>query len=274
MTESLLNGVEAEQEEKTIDQIEEEEFNESQKEPEEKEEPTKPEGLDDSLWDDESKSVKQDDLLAAYKKEQDKALGLRRKLSEKGSVKPPKDVSEYELDESLNELLPNESETTSLIKDKALEAGLTTDQFSNFMTKLMPALNEKGLINNEAPLSEEESKAQYEEFKSSELEKLGADGPKILQTLANWGDGLVNTGAISQDELPVYQNMITDAPSIALLMKLRSLTGETHSIPVKTAVTDGLPSRAEIDQIIASPEYDNGDAKAHAKVKAYFEATT
>jgi hypothetical protein len=271
MTESLLDGVEAEQEEKTIDQIEEEEYNKPEEEPEEV---LKPEGLDDSLWDDENKSIKQDDIIEALNKEKEKALGLRRKLSEKGNVKPPKDVAEYELDESLNEILPSDSETTSLIKEKALDAGLTTDQFNNFMTQLMPALNEQGMIQpQEAELSEEEQTAQYEEFKNAELEKLGADGPQVLQTLANWGDSLVNRGVLSQDELPVFQDLAVNAESMVVLSKLRDLTGEI-GIPVKTAVTDGLPSRAEIDNIIASPEYDNGDAKAHAKVKAYFEATT
>lgn len=268
--ESLLEGVEAERkEDRTIDEIEEDEYNESLKEPKE---PVRPEDLDESLWDDEKKEIKQDELLEAYKKEQEKSLGLRRKLSEKGNVKPPKDVNEYQLDESLNEILPSDSETTSLIKDKALEAGLTTDQFNNFMTKLMPALNEKGLIAKNEELSEEDQKAEYEAFKNTELEKLGPDGPKVLQALVNWGDGMVNTGAISQDELPVFQRMVTDAESMSLLMKIRSLTGEI-GIPVRTAVTEGLPSRGEIDNIIASKAYDEGDAKLHKKVKDYFEAT-
>ena len=73
--------------------------------------------------------------------------------------------------------------------------------------------------------------------------------------------------------MPVYENMATDAASMAVLMKIRSLTGES-GIPVKTTVTDGLPSRAEIDNMIASEAYQNGDAKVHKQVKEYFETTT
>lgn len=275
LEESLLAGIEPEQEEKTVDQIEEEEFNKQQEQADNKEESTevsKPEGLDDSFWDEENKSIKQNDLIEAYKKEQEKALGLRRKLSEKGSDKAPKTTDEYVLDESLNELLPNESPTTTLLKEKALEAGLSKDKFNAFLSSVMPALKENGML-ADSPLSEEEQEQQFEEYKQAELKKLGDNGPKILQGLANWGHALVNNGVLSKDELPVYNNLLTNAESIAVISKLRALTGE-QDIPVKTAVQDGLPSREEIDQLIASKEYQEGNADVHKKVKEYFEATT
>ncbi len=274
--ESLIAGIEPEQEEKTVDQVQEEEYNKQQEEQEkpegEKPEGEKPEGLDASLWDDEKKTIKQDDLLEAYKKEQEKALGLRRKLSEKGSDKAPKTVEEYTLDESLNELLPSDSPTTSLLKEKALEAGLSKDKFNAFLSSVMPALKENGMI-ADTPLSEEEQERQFEEYKESELKKLGDNGPKILQGLANWGHALVNNGVLSKDELPVYNNLLTNAESISVIGKLRALTGE-KDIPVKTTVQDGLPSRAEIDQLIASPEYQAGNADVHKKVEDYFKSTS
>ena len=135
----------------------------------------------------------------------------------------------------------------------------------------MPALDAEGVISKpEAEKTPEEKQQEFEEYRDAELAKLGKDGPAILQRLANWGDGMVNRGVISRDEKPVFEAMITDAPSIALLTKIMSLTGES-TIPVKTAVADGLPSRAEIDQLIASPEYENGNADVHRKVKEYFE---
>ena len=273
--ESLIAGIEPEQQEKTVDQIQEEEYNKQQEEIENKtesKEAIKPEGLDDSFWDEENKSIKQNELIEAYKKEQEKALGLRRKLSEKGSDKAPKSIDEYVLDDSLNELLPNESPTTALLKEKALEAGLSKDKFNAFISAVMPALKENGLI-VDGPLNEEERQRQFEEYKESELKKLGDNGPKILQGLANWGHALVNNGVLSKDELPVYNNLLTDAASIAVISKLRALTGE-QDIPVKTAVQDGLPSRAEIDQLIASPEYQAGNADVHKKVEDYFKAVS
>ena len=270
MENSLLNGVEAEQEEKTIDQVQEDEYNAEQKEAEEG--PTRPEYINEEFWKD--GKLQEEDLAKAHKAEQDKALGLRRKLSEKGSVKAPKSVEEYSYDEATNEILPSDSPAATILKEKALESGLSKDQFDSFISKIMPALSENGMLTKaEVDMTDDEKQEQFNTFKDAELSKLGADGPKILQKLANWGDGMVNKGVISPDEKPVFESMITDAPSMVLLTKLMSLTGES-SIPVQTAVAGGLPSRAEIDQIIASPEYDAGNADAHKKVKAYFEATS
>lgn len=266
--ESLLSGVQAEQEEKTVDQIESDN-DKSESEAVEKEN-NRPEGIDESFWDAETNSIKQDELIDAYNQEKEKALGLRRKLSEKGG-KPAKDIEEYSYSEDINTLLPVDSPTTKILKDTALQAGLSKEQFSKFINAVMPALDAEGVISKpEAEKTPEEKQQEFEEYRDAELAKLGKDGPAILQRLANWGDGMVNRGVISRDEKPVFEAMITDAPSIALLTKIMSLTGES-TIPVKTAVADGLPSRAEIDQLIASPEYENGNADVHRKVKEYFE---
>jgi hypothetical protein len=266
--ESLLSGVQAEQEEKTIEQGEAEE---RQTEAEEQKS-ARPDSVDEAFWDPETNSIKQDELLDAYNQEKEKALGLRRKLSEKGG-KPPKDVGEYSYNEDLFELLPADSPTTKILKDTALDAGLSKEQFGKFINAVMPALDAEGVIfKPEAEKTPEEKQQEFEEYRDAELAKLGKDGPGILQRLANWGNGMVNKGVISKDEKPVFEAMITDAPSIALLTKIMSLTGES-TIPVKTAVADGLPSRAEIDQLIASPEYENGNADVHRKVKEYFEKT-
>ena len=218
--ESLLAGIEPEKEEQPIEEVSTQEEETVKTESEKTE---RPEGLDDAFWDADNNKIKIEELHNAYKKAEEKSLGLRRKLSEKCSDKPPKDVNEYVLNESLNELLPADSETTTLLKEKALEAGLSKDKFNDFMSKVMPALQEKGILQQE--LTEEEQKVQYEEFKRNELEKLGKDGPKILQTLVNWGEGLVNNGVLSKDELPIYNNMVNSAESMLVLTKLMNLTG-------------------------------------------------
>lgn len=268
--ESLLNGVEAEQEEKTIDQVQEEKYNKEQEEAENG--PTRPDYIDEAFWKD--GKLQEEDLAKAHKAEQEKALGLRRKLSEKGSVKAPKSVEDYSYSEDINEILPSDSPAAAILKEKALESGLSKDQFDSFISKIMPALSEGGMISKaEVDKTDDEKQEEFNSFKEAELSKLGKDGPKILQKLANWGEGMVNKGVISPDEKPVFESMITDAPSMALLTKIMSLTGEL-SIPVTTAIADGLPSRAEIDQMIASPEYASGNADVHKKVKDYFEAVS
>lgn len=267
--ENLLNGVEPEQEEKSIDEMEQETANE---ETSEQEDAKMPEGLEPELWDEENKSVKQDDLLKAYNSEKEKALGLRRKLSEKGNIKPPKAVEEYTIDESVNELLPSDSPVANILKDKAFKAGMSKDQFDVFVKELMPALDKEGVIQKpEAEMSSEEKEAAFAKRQEEEFSKVGPDAPKVVQKLVNWGNGMVNKGILSKDELSHFNDMAFSGETIVILNKIMGAYTDEPAIPVKTAVKDGLPSRAEIDQIIASPEYEAGDAKLHAQVKNYFE---
>ena len=263
MTEqNLMANVEAEQEEVSIDEQQEQEVSEV----------LKPEGLDDAYWNEENKTLKQDELIKDFQTEQKKALDLRKALSQKSSFKPPKEANEYQFSENLGEILPEDGEASQMLKETALESGLTKDQFNSFVSKLVPNLQEKGLLTFNGPeLSEEEQEAQDAEYRETEIAKLGKDGKAVLQSVVNWGQGMVNKGVLSKDELPVFQNMATDAQSLVVLNKIASLTGEP-SIPVQTAVPDGILSRDEVDEIIRSDAYQNGDASAHQKVKAHFAA--
>ena len=273
MTKSLAEGLQPEQPEQTIDDLQQG-TNPEQAEGEQEEAlTTKPKNLADEFWNEESRQVDQDKLIKAFNEEQKKALGLRQKLSEKGATKPPKTVDEYFIeDEGVKELMPDDSEGLKIIKEKALKAGLSKDQFSNFLTEVMPALKEQGLLVDKGEeLSEEEEEEQHQKFIEAEIAKI-PEGQKVLQKVVNWGAGLHNKGILSKDEMPVFENMVTDANSLVVFSKIMTLTGEP-SIPVKTAVPDGLPSRQEIDQIIRSEPYQNGDVDAHRKVKQFFEAT-
>jgi len=265
--ESLAQGVEAEKEQ-TLEDVQKEtlatEFN--------LEPNKKPEGLDEEFWDEDESTIKQDELIKALSNEREKALGLRRKLSEKGAVKPPKAIDEYLVDESVDEIVPNDSDAMKILKETALESGLTKDQFKDFVEKLVPSLAEKGIIvKPEQELSDEEQAASFEDFKQKELTKLGKEGPAVLQKFVNWGDGLVNKGILSQDELPVFQQFAYDAPSLSILNKIMNAYTNESNIPTKTAVKDGLPSKSEIDSLIASDAYQKGDPKTHKIVTEYFQ---
>lgn len=266
--ESLMSGVEPENQE--IDN-ESEQVESSNEDEGLKLTNRRPEELDDKYWDEEKGSVKMDELLNDYKTEQKKALDLRKILSQKGSTKPPKDVAEYQYSEDVLSLIPEGSDTANLLKEVALDSGLSKDQFSSFVSRLIPSLQERGLLKFDEQLTEEQLEAQHNEYKEAELKKLGNDGKRVLQTVVNWGEGMVNSGVLSRDELPVFQDMATSAESLVVLSKIASLTGEP-SIPVKTAVIDGLPSQKEIEEIIASDSYKNGDSAAHKKVEHYFKS--
>lgn len=236
-----------------------------------------PEGIDPNFWDAEKKAVKSDELMKAYKdteekfkKEEEKAKGLRKIISEKGSFKAPKDASEYTIeDEAVKAMLPDESIGMKSLRDSAFEAGIPKEAFAKFVAKLMPTLKENGILAEEK--TPEQQAEEDKAYRDSELEKLGKDGPKIRQTVVNFGQGLVNKGVLSKDELPAYNQLVYNAQTMKVLSKIINLTGE-HSIPTNTVVSEGLPSKQEIDEIIKSKEYQNGDTKAHKKVADYFKA--
>ena len=235
----------------------------------------KPEGLSDDFWDSEKKEIKNQDLIKAYNEEKEKALGLRRKISEKGSIKPPKSIDEYIVDEKVEEFTPSDAPAMKIMKEKALEAGLSKDQFNDFVSSIIPDMYEQGIIaNKQEDLNEEQQKEVFLEYKQKELEKLGKEGPQVLQKVENWGKGMVNNGVLSKDELPVFESFVGNAESLVVLNKIMGAFTNEPTIPVATAVKDGLPSRAEIDQIIGSEAYNNGDPKLQETVRKYFEATT
>jgi hypothetical protein len=291
MTEmSLMSNVEAEKEPETIQKLEyekeqEEALKQDQQPEEEKDSPndseelkevkepaTKPEVLSDNYWDEEKGEIKLDNLVKDLETEKKKALDLRKIISQKGSVKPPKEAGEYTVSEDLAELLPEDSEAMTLLREQALEAGLPKEQFATFMEGLLPAMKEQGLlVENEPELSDEEKEEEFNKYRDQELEKLGSDSKKILQRVVNWGDGLLNKGILSKDELPVFQSFANDANSLLVLNKLASLSGEPE-IPVQTAIPDGVLSRKEVDELIRSEAYKKGDVETHMKVKKHFEA--
>jgi hypothetical protein len=265
---NLMDGIEAEREEGSVDDVEQESISEEST----PKAPGRPDGLDNNYWDEESGSIKTDDLLKDFRAEQKKALDLRKIISQKGSVKAPKEISEYTYSEDLNDIIPSDSETANLLKQTALDSGLSKQQFDSFISKIIPSLQEKGILTmGDTPLNEAEQEIQAAEYREAELAKLGKGGKDVLQSIVNWGEGMVNKGILSKDELPVFQNMAIDAPSLVVLNKIMSLTGES-SIPVRTAVPNGIASRAEVDEIIKSEAYQNGDTAAHAKVQAHFAA--
>ena len=214
----------------------------------------KPENIPDEFWDTESNSIKSDTLLEAYNQESKKALGLRQKLSEKGSVKPPKETSEYAYDESINDIVGSDSDSLKLLKESALKSGLSKDQFKNLTDNLIPAMSEAGLINK--TLTKEEEQEEFAQFQKEEIAKLGDGGDKILQNINNWGNSLLSKGTFSEDDLSHFKDMVIESKDIVVFNKLMSLTGE-KPIPLDTNNSSPPISRVEIESIMATDEYQN-----------------
>lgn len=231
----------------------------------------KPEDLDEKYWDVEKNEFKTDELLTDLEKAKKNALDLRKKLSQKGAK--VKDAKEYKLKEAdeILEIVPSDSETMKVLKESAFESGMDNGQFNTFLKKIIPELQEKGILKTkEAELTPEQQEAEFKEFKENEIKKLGENGQNVIQSLSNWGSGLVNKGVLSIEDKTVFDNMGYDADSIRVLMKLRAISGEP-SIPIKTNVPNSMKSEDEIKSLMMSDKYKAGDPATVRTVKEWYK---
>lgn len=221
----------------------------------------KPEGVPDEFWDKEKGVYKADDIYKAYQTEQQKALGLRQKLS-KGFQNAPQDPSGYQIGEELE--IRDEAEVEKL-KTLAHKAGLSQEQFSTLLKEVSESLGEDS--GHDAEEVEMRAQRVYEE----EMKKLGENAPQMINNLKDWGRTLYKQGVYSEDEYKEFLNMPVSATQVMLLSKLRQASGYVMDVPTSSSTpASGDYSREEINKILASKEYDQGDPVLRKKVDEYF----
>lgn len=220
----------------------------------------KPEGIPDEFWDKEKGAYKAEDLYKAYQAEQQKALGLRQKLS-KGFQNAPQDPSGYQVGDEFE--IQDEAEAEK-IKTLAHKVGLSQEQFSTLLKEAHEIFED----NNGYDAEEVEMRAQrvYEE----EMRKLGENAPQMISNLKDWGRTLYKQGIYSEDEYKEFLNMPVNATQVMLLSKLRQASGYVMDVPTSSSPVSGDYSREEINKILASKEYDQGDPVLRRKVDDYF----
>lgn len=231
---------------------------ESQDKPNESSKAAKPDFLDEEFWNKEKNEVDLEKLAKSFSQEKEKALGLRRKLSQ-GLPKPVEKVEDYE---SINvEGLSIPKSIDSTLKEVALAAGLSKDQYTKLFPQLISSLSSSGLVE----IIDPEDQSKYIE---AEKQKLGSNADVILDNIKLWGSGLVNKKVISESELPHLLDMVHNAESANILTRIIKMTGE-KSIPLNSeSMGDSL---GEIRKIMSSPEYQRGDSELHSRVSKYFE---
>lgn len=107
----------------------------------------------------------------------------------------------------------------------------------------------------------------------NEVKALGANAQAIMTSMVDWARGFVRSGVWSVEDFEEFKVMGGTAAGMRALMKLReSYEGR---IPLKETVDAGdLPSRLELEAMIADPLYARQDAagEAHrAKVTAGYQ---
>jgi len=240
--------------------------------PEEAPKLERPEDLPAEFWDEENGAFKANDLFEEYKKEKDKALGLRQKLS-KGQPVAPESPESYQIDatkmaDEIGIEIPENDPGLDIFRKVAFENGLDQEKFENiFKGYMKEALNNKELQEMSQPQgpSEEDQKA----YLDSEMKKLGDNAQGQIQGIKNWNQQLFYDGVLSKDDFETAQSMGMSAREIRVINAYRQAAGNM-TIPDTSMPIDGAPSEQEIQKMISSPEYES-DPTLQKKVTDYYQ---
>jgi hypothetical protein len=102
----------------------------------------------------------------------------------------------------------------------------------------------------------------------AEKEALGPNADAIIKSMATWGNGLVQKGIWGQDDYEEFKIWGGTAAGIKALQKLRA-TYEGR-VPIEAVKPEGMPSKDELFDMVAKPEYRT-DPAYRKKVEKMFE---
>ena len=222
----------------------------------------KPDNLPIEFWDDETGSFKSEDILSAYNTEKKNTLALRQKLS-KGFHNVPETADHYQVEGLDPDSVEDEDmESLQKFKEISYKNGLSQEQFNS----LLSDFKESFPYNTEEPGSNEE---RVQTLYKQEMEKLGDNAQKYIDSIRSWGRSMVMSKAISKEDYGVLTNMAVTADEVKLIDKLKGISGFITDIPIVESVGN-LDDEAEIQRLIADPKYDS-DKIMQRKVENYFK---
>ncbi len=206
----------------------------------------RPEWLSDDRFYDAEKGVKADEIYKAYTAADKQAKDMRRIIS-KGLPEAPETIDGYKFEnETYKDLIPNDDVAMAAVRQVFHESGLPNDLYNKTVSKVLDAMAEKGLI--QSPLSKEEQAARQVEtdnkYVAAQMAKLGDNGDKLIQQVAQWGKTLQERGLLSEAEMSAFMDVGYSAEGVLLLNKLRGMTGE-KAMPIEGVKVEGLPSVQE-----------------------------
>jgi hypothetical protein len=215
----------------------------------------KPEGLPDQFWDPDNQQVRTDSLVKAWKDTRDEL----RQVQQRQESKPPEKPDDYQL--SAPQDLPRQVDENDpgrqAFAKVAHKHGLTQEQAQGVFQDFLGELHESGAMPE--PISIEQEK-----------QKLGKHADAIISSTYRWGQQLMETGVIGQDEFDELIILGSTAEGLRALNKIRQhYTGE-QPIPTDTNAVSGLPSKQELYDMVADPRYGQ-DSKFTQYVTEMFQ---
>lgn len=213
----------------------------------------KPDNVPDQFWDGENKQLKVESII----KQNHDQLTEIKKLRSQGKETPPESAEDYTFEppEDAKYQFENADDDPGMkiYREIAHKYNLSQSQFQGFLNDFLNASQDAGLgpadINNEV-----------------ELKKLGDNGAKIVEHVANMGQKFKDDGAFSERDLEEYLIATSSAEGVNMMRKVHEYYGGSMNIPTNAFNEgEGLPSSAELYDMIASDKYAN-DSAYRAKV--------
>lgn len=241
--EGLLSGLKTDETEKEPEDIPhkvEEQTNVPSEEKKEEVKLEKPEYLEKKFWDDKS-GVKVEDLNTSYKELQ-KAFSM-------GKHKAPK-----EYDVSALEGIEEGDQIADMFMEWAKDNKPTQVGFDK-------------LVNQFREITSKQQEAERIDD-DKERKALGPNADQVIQGISTWGKGLVSKGVWSESDFEEFKIFAATANGINALNKIRKYYGES-TIPTTPINADGMPSKEELQAMVADPKYKT-DPAFRRKVEDHF----
>lgn len=190
----------------------------------------RPDYIPEQFWSDENGP----DLEALAKSYSE----LRTKFSQ-GKHKAPKD-GKYDWAGLKENGIPDDDPLLNDFSSFAAEAGMSQEQFDKITAMYMEHVGE--LVN------------ATQTDVQAELDRLGKNGEKIIQSTSQWLNKMQSSGVLTAEETDAISNAATSADFVRALDKIRGSYGE-KSIPATDIQESGSLTRADLDSMVADPRY-------------------
>ena len=161
---------------------------------------------------------------------------LRSKMSS-GKHKAPKDGN---YDMSSLEGVPDDDPLLTSFTAFAKENGLSQDQFDQISKMYMENMGEMF--------------GSAEVDVQREMDKLGKNADKVLQSTSQWLGKLQSSGVLTSEETEALTNAAQSADFVKAINKIRDSYGE-KSIPAIEVQESGAMSKSDLDAMVADPRY-------------------
>lgn len=164
----------------------------------------------------------------------------------------PETAKEYTFDHADGLQLADDDPLIAKSQEAALKYGISTEAYAGFMQDMIA---EMGEIQGTAEIDAQ-----------AELEKLGPNHERVMQDLSDELDQFVEIGLFGEADYNAAIDVSATAEGVKMLGKLIGHFKNKPTIPLNTTAPEGMMSKAELDAMVGTKEYNENPA-VRAKVK-------